>query len=337
MEDDTHSGILRELLSPLAHLLEDGSIYEIVVNRPGVAWSEGANGWTMQEIPDLSFDKLLRLARAIASYSRQVVDEVRPILSATLPGNERVQIVIPPATTPGTVSVTLRKPSAVTLDLDEMEESGLFRAISQANRASVSANERLLEFHNAGRWKAFLCEAVRERKNIIISGATGSGKTTLSKALIRQISESERIITIEDAPELMVPQPNHVRLFYSKGGQGLARIAPKDLLEASLRMRPDRILLQELRDAAAFYYIRNISSGHPGSITTIHADTAKLAFEQLTLLIMESDGGRKLERGDIRTLLTLLVDVIVQCRRVDGQFRVTEIYFDPMRAGAPST
>ncbi|MNL44362.1 Type IV secretion system protein VirB11 [compost metagenome] len=91
-------------------------------------------------------------------------------------------------------------------------------------------------------------------------------------------------------------------------------------------MRPDRVLLQELRDGTAFYYIRNINSGHPGSITTVHADSAALAFEQLTLLVRESDGGKDLARDDIRSLLKMLVDVVIQCKRVEGKFRVTEIW-----------
>ncbi|RFB81631.1 hypothetical protein B5K11_35980 [Rhizobium leguminosarum bv. trifolii] len=128
-------------------------------------------------------------------------------------------------------------------------------------------------------------------------------------------------------PELVVPQPNHVRLFYSKGGQGLAKVGAKDLLESCLRMRPDRILLQELRDGTAFYYIRNVNSGHPGSITTVHADSARLAFEQLTLLVKESEGGGDLERHDIREMLTIAVDIIIQCKRIDGRFRVSEIYY----------
>jgi type IV secretion system protein VirB11 len=107
----------------------------------------------------------------------------------------------------------------------------------------------------------------------------------------------------------------------------MAKIGAKDLLESCLRMRPDRILLQELRDGTAFYYIRNVNSGHPGSITTVHADSARLAFEQLTLLVKESEGGGDLERHDIREMLTIAVDVIVQCKRIEGRFRVTEIYF----------
>src|SRR3546814_10332344 len=111
-------------------------------------------------------------------------------------------------------------------------------------------------------------------------------------------------------------------MIYSKDGTGTAKGSAKELLESALRMRPDRILLQELRDGTAFFYLRNVNSGHPGSITTIHADSAELAFEQLTLLVKESEGGADLAREDIRSLLKILVDVVVQMKKVDGKFRM---------------
>ncbi|MBN9982565.1 P-type DNA transfer ATPase VirB11 [Rhizobium laguerreae] len=327
MSEGADSGVVRELLVPLSPFLRDKSLYEIIVNWPAQVVTEGTAGWQTHELPELSFDKLMRLARAVASFSNQSIDETRPILSATLPGDERIQIVIPPATTRGTVSITIRKPSSVSLSLSDLDQGGLFADVAREEAGIPPVDRRLLDLYRAGSYQAFLREAVYARKNIIISGATGSGKTTLSKALIRHIPSSERIISIEDTPELVIPQPNHVRLFYSKGGQGLAKVGAKDLLESCLRMRPDRILLQELRDGTAFYYIRNVNSGHPGSITTVHADSARLAFEQLTLLVKESEGGRDLERNDIREMLKIAIDVIVQCKRIDGRFRVTEIYY----------
>jgi type IV secretion system protein VirB11 len=329
MTEASDAGVVRELLSPLSRFLKDASLYEIVINRPEEVLTEGPEGWQSHELPELGFDKLMRLARAVASYSNQAIDESRPILSATLPDEERIQIVVPPATTKGTVSITIRKPSAVTLTLDDLEGAGLFSEATAVSTGVASWDKKLIDLYEAANYATFLHQAVLARKNIIISGATGSGKTTLSKALIRHIPEQERIISIEDTPELVISQPNHVRLFYSKGGQGLARIGVKDLLESCLRMRPDRILLQELRDGAAFYYIRNVNSGHPGSITTVHADSAQLAFEQLTLLVKESEGGRDLARDDIRALLGAAIDVIIQCKRSDGRFLVTEIYFEP--------
>lgn len=172
--------------------------------------------------------------------------------------------------------------------------------------------------------------AVIARKNILVSGPTGSGKTTWTKALIREISSDERLITIEDSPELVLDRhPNHVRLFYSKDDQGLSRVTPKQLLEACLRMKPDRILLAELRSEEAFDYLRNVNSGHPGSITSVHASSAALAFEQLVLLVKQSTAGRELPRQDIRSLLHLVVDVVIQfaCR---GQQRfIEEIWYQP--------
>jgi len=326
MAESSDAVVVRQLLLPLDPFLKDDTLYEVVINRPGEVLTEGTNGWERHERPDLTFDKLMRLARAVASFSNQGIDETRPLLSATLPDEERIQIVIPPATTRDTVSITIRKPSSVSLSMLTMEANGLFDDILTRTE-SAAENDPLLMAYRNGQYRDFLEKAVLARKNIIISGATGSGKTTLSKALIRHIPEDERLISIEDTPELIITQPNHVRLFYSKGGQGLARLGAKELLESCLRMRPDRVLLQELRDGTAFYYIRNINSGHPGSITTVHADSPSLAFEQLTLLVKESEGGQDLDRDDIRNLLKISIDVIVQCKRISGRFQVTEIYY----------
>jgi type IV secretion system protein VirB11 len=326
MTEGSDVTVVRELLSPFAPFLDDKSLYEVIVNRPGQVLTEGSGGWRTHDLPELSFEKLIRLARAVASFSHQSINETRPILSATLPGDERVQIVIPPATTRDTVSLTIRKPSSVTFTLDDLDEREFFSETRVALDDTSSQDQDLNALYRAGRFRDFLRQAVIARKNIIISGATGSAKTTLSKALIKHIPDHERIISIEDTAELLIPQPNHVRLFYSKDGQGLSSAGPKELLESCLRMRPDRILLQELRDGTAFYYVRNVNSGHPGSITTVHADSAELAFQQLMLLVKESEEGRNLDRDDIDKLLRLSIDIIIQCKRLDGRFRATEIY-----------
>ncbi|MGY4567117.1 hypothetical protein ACVWY5_000186 [Bradyrhizobium sp. USDA 3256] len=142
---------------------------------------------------------------------------------------------------------------------------------------------------------------------------------------------AETPVAVATAVRWPIPHENSVRLLYAKDGQGVAKIGPRELLESTLRMRPDRILLQELRDGTAFFYLRNVNSGHPGSITTVHADSARLAFEQLTLLVKESAEGRDLQRDDIRSLLLHLVDVVVQMQKRDGRYRISEIYYDPIR------
>lgn len=320
-------------MQPIQPFLDADGLTELCINRPNEIWCEGRDGWQRHEIadPKLSADGLVNgFARLVASFTKQEITRQKPVLSATLPGGERCQIVIPPAVPDGTISITIRKPSHVSLSLDDLRSAGLFDEVQASTGKLSETDERLLALFDAGNWPVFFDQAVKARKNIIISGATGSGKTTFSKSLIRCIPDHERIVTIEDALELEVPAPNHVRLLYSKDGQGQSAAGPKQLLESCLRMRPDRILLQELRDGTAFFYLRNANSGHPGSITTVHADSAMLAFEQLTLLVKESEGGAQIDRDDIRALLVMLVDIVVQIKKLpDGKRRITEVYFDP--------
>jgi type IV secretion system protein VirB11 len=327
---DAGRSVLQQL-EPLAAFLSNPATIEVVVNRPYEVWVETGTGWAVHESPDLPLVRLERLAKAVATFSSQVFKTGHPILSATLPAGERIQIVGPPVVAADTYSVTIRKPSASHYTLEALHGMDLFKGTNRTGQALLDRDARLVEFLKRGAIKEFLAGAVVAKKNIIVSGATGSGKTTLSKALIGHIPLDERILTIEDTPELIVPHRNRVSMYYSKGGLSRTQTTPKDLLESALRMRPDRILLAELRDGTAFYYLRNVNSGHPGSITTVHADSCALAFEQLTLLVKESEGGRDLERSDIRHLLRQLVDVVVQCKRVAGMFRVTEIEFDPSR------
>jgi type IV secretion system protein VirB11 len=330
MAGDT--SVLEHYLAPLRRRLEATDVTELVVNRPGEFAIETDQGWTWFQDPDLTLENLRPLAIAAAAVTAQDVTHETPICSTVLPSGERCQIVLPPAAEH--ISITLRRPSERTLSMKDFTASGLFESVGVA-RPELRADEAaLLALREAGDWPAFFSAAVTSRKNILISGATGSGKTTFAKGLIQLIPANERLITIEDARELILPHRNVVNLIYAKEGQGLARVAAKDLLESALRMRPDRILLQELRDGTAFYYLRNVNSGHPGSITTIHADSADLAFEQLTLLVKESEGGRDLARDDIRSLLHLLVDVVVQMKREGGRFRITEVWYEPLRKRA---
>jgi len=330
MTDDT--SVLEHYLAPVRPFLEPADVTEVVINRPGEVGVETRGEWRWYEEPILTEAWLRTLAVAAAAYTKQDVSAQTPICSTILPGEERCQIVLPPVVAAGTVSLTIRKPSRRRMGLAEFQASGLFERVSTTTEdAADPTNADLVRLRDAGEWIGFFRLAVTARRNILISGATGSGKTTFAKGLVELIPETERLLTIEDTRELVVPHRNVVHLTYSKDGQGQAKVGPKELLESALRMRPDRILLQELRDGTAFFYLRNVNSGHPGSITTVHADSAALAFEQLTLLVRESEGGRDLPREDIRALLHLLIDVVVQMKKVEGRFRVTEVWHDPAR------
>jgi type IV secretion system protein VirB11 len=239
--------------------------------------------------------------------------------------------VLPPATTPGCIAITIRRPSHEVWSIEELSASGIFQTTRRATEALEDSESELLRLLEAKHYEAFMRVAVQSRKNILVSGPTGSGKTTWTKALIREIPRGERLITIEDARELILDHPNHVRLFYSKDDQGLSRVTPKQLLESCLRMKPDRILLAELRAEEAFDYLRNVNSGHPGSITSVHAASAELAFEQLVLLVKQSRAGQELPRADIKELLYLLVDIVIQFGVEHHQRFIKEIWYDPHR------
>lgn len=173
----------------------------------------------------LSVQWLETLANSMANFTKQKVGPQTPICSTSLPTGERVQIVAPPACDLGLYSITIRKPSKATFSLGELAAGGLFDNTKIARGRTSEADADLVALKQKGDWAGFLELAVKARKNILISGATGSGKTTLSKALIQMIPASERLLTIEDTRELTVPHRNAVHLLYSKDGQGQPRHA----------------------------------------------------------------------------------------------------------------
>ena len=328
------SAIYDSYAAPLASFLAREDVTELVINRPGEIGVETRQGWEWHEVEGLDFLALSTLARLMAGLTKQDISEEYPICSSVLPDGARVQVVVPPAVERGTISITIRKASSLSMDIHDFERAGLFSEV-RAHGHGSAVDAELLRLRDQGCWPDFFKLAVEARKNILISGSTGSGKTSFSKGLIKLIPDYERILTIEDTRELVVTQRNRVHMMYAKDGKSLQKAGAKELLESALRMRPDRILLQELRDGTAFFYLRNVNSGHPGSITTVHANTAEGALEQLTLLVKESDGGNDLDRQDIRAMLRSLVDIVVQMHRIppcDGnpaRYRMTEVWFEP--------
>jgi type IV secretion system protein VirB11 len=331
-------------LVPIAEHLADPTLTEIVINRPGELMLERRDGWEVVENKALDYAWCERLTQLLRNRANQDLTENWPLLGSTIPGGLRVQVVIPPAVGAGKISFTIRRPSTEVLTLDQLVAGGTFADVRLEQSALLHGVERerleaalldgqrdLLRAARGGYWDAFLDRAVFMRENIVVSGATGSGKTTLGNALAALIPEDERIITIEDTREMRLPHANQVNLLYPKDGNGLSKLTPRNLLEASLRMRPDRVLLAELRGTETFFFIQNVlNSGHPGTITTVHASRAKLAFQRLGLLIKGSPEGAGLDLADILNSLYTLVDVVVQMVRQPGGERiVTEVYYDP--------
>lgn len=323
-----------ELLRPLRAHLNAPGVTELCVNRPCELMIETDKGWGTVDAPDMTQERCMSLATAVATLSDQQVNQERPLLSATLPSGERVQFAIPPAVARGTVSITLRKPATVVKKLDDFAHDGLFERTACVDCTQVGGlldfEQELMELRAARRYADFLRLAVRRRQTVVVSGRTGSGKTTFMKGLIEEVSRDERLITIQDTAELTLPNhPNVVHLFYSKDNQGTARVTAKSLLEACLRMKPDRIFLAEVRGDECFHFVRLAASGHPGSFTSVHSGSCALAFEQMALMIRETGAGGGLTMTEIKRLLAIVVDVVVQIDRDERGRFISEILYEP--------
>ncbi|HVQ08890.1 MAG TPA: P-type DNA transfer ATPase VirB11 [Allosphingosinicella sp.] len=321
---DREGVYLRSYLAPLTGMLARPDVTDIYVNRPGELWVETTGGEIERhDAPGLDEATLARLARQIAALSHQGISREHPLLSATLPDGARVQVVAPPATR-GPLALAIRKHVSPDLQLDDYVAAGAFAETKGREGMDRSQVDRALSAQlAAGDIAGMLAAAVKARKNILVSGGTSSGKTTFLNALIREIPAQERLILIEDTPELFVAHDNVVGLLAARSALGEAEVSANDLLAASLRMRPDRIILGELRGPEAFAFLRAINTGHPGSMTTVHADSAERAVEQIVLLALQA--GTQLNREDIRHYVGHTVDVFVQLDRIAGRRRVAEV------------
>jgi type IV secretion system protein VirB11 len=317
---------LDSYMLPLKQILDRDGVNEVSINRPFEVWVELKGDMVREELPSFDMEHLKSMGRLIAQSTEQRLSEEEPLLSATLPSGYRIQIVFPPACEQGCVVMSIRKPSSLKWTLEDYDKMGMF------DNASVGEVEDkndliLAKLLQLGRIKDFLARAVIYKKNIIISGGTSTGKTTFTNAVIRGIPHEERLITVEDAREVdLTSHPNRVHLLASKGAQGRAKVTTQDLIEACLRLRPERIIVGELRGSEAFSFLRAINTGHPGSISTLHADTPKMAIEQLKMMVMQA--GLGMTPSEIVSYIKNVVDIIVQLKRGGkGRRYISEIYF----------
>lgn len=339
---------VRELLRPLEPFFAMPGVTEVVVNRPCEVLYEDGPLWKRETVAELPQSRLMALVRAIATFSDQDVGPRTPILSAILPGGQRVQIMVPPAVPPETVSLSIRLPGEAARTLQDYAADGAFdRFVWPSSpdlpglRAELDGNDTdLVEALMSRDLPSFLTRAVVTRRNMAVVGDTGSGKTTLMKTLCQHIPQSERIITIEDVRELTLPlHDNLVHLLYSKGGQGVASVTPADLIAACMRMRPDRVLLAELRGSEAFDFLKLLTTGHSGSITSYHAESCALALERYVLMAKEHPDAAIFDADGLKRLVRLTLDIIIHVKaetitQADGGLTkrryVSEVHFDPV-------
>ena len=289
-------------LGPMEPLLRDGSVADILVNGAGQVYVERKGKLELTTARFRDEGHVLHVAQRIAAAVGRRVDESSPMLDARLHDGSRVNVIIRPLSLRGPC-ISIRKFSRYVIELaDLMRLSGATAALT-----------RVLEI------------AARCRLNIVISGGTGSGKTTLLNALSRLIDPAERIITIEDAAELQLQQPHVIPLETRPPNvEGEGRVAQRDLMRNALRMRPDRIIIGEVRGGEAFDMLQAMNTGHNGSMSTVHANTPADALARIENMVIM--GGVQLPSRAIRRQIASAIDLVVQVERMrDGVRRIVQI------------
>jgi len=297
-------------LEPFRNWLVEADVTELLVNRPGEVWIEQRGQMSRHEAPAIDDGLLQRLAEQVARISHQGISRERPLLAAMLPNGARVQFVAPTATR-AHWALAIRRHCLLDMPL-EAYGNGPLRSPRTTDAINPEADPI-----------GFLREAVAARKTILISGGTSTGKTTFLNALLREVPVEERVIVVEDTAEVQLHGPNDLGLIAVKGELGEALINTDDLLQAALRLRPDRILLGELRGKEAVSFLRAVNTGHPGSFSTIHANSTSGALEQLALMVMQS--GLGLSRSETIDYARSVIDVVVQLGREGAERKIVAI------------
>ncbi|MGV2130651.1 P-type DNA transfer ATPase VirB11 [Agrobacterium vitis] len=314
---------VEQYLSPLREYLTDDRVNELVINPNGSIFIEAAGAAFMHEIDvTLSAHAIKRLGAQLAGETRNTLGALHPIVSGRVAvwGNpQRVQVVIEPAIEHG-VSLSIRKYLSKGLSSKDIDfvEGGQIRVDDERK----ARHQAIAKMARDGDLQGLFRRAIDEKFNVLISGGTSSGKTTVARSLITMMDMNERLITIEDAQELFPPHRNQVGLISDRKEK--SERMPSKLLESCLRMRPDRIIVGEIRGIEAYDFLEAINTGHPGAITTIHADSPALAFDRLALMVMRS--GVRLSHSEIITYAKRTIDLVIQVGRRNGARGVLEIY-----------
>jgi pilus assembly protein CpaF len=292
--------LILPFLRPIQHLILDADISEIMVNGPERIFIEKAG--YLQAVPGvtLTHESLMVAVKNIARRLGDDISEAKPILDSRLPDGSRVAAVLPPCSIHG-VALTIRKFSSHRFKMENLVEVGTVTA---------ELAEQLREF-------------VLQRKNILICGGTSSGKTTLANALTEFIPSHERIVLIEDTAEIQIQKDNVLRFEARREQNGLAAVTIQDLLKATLRHRPDRIILGEIRGGEAFDLLQLLNTGHSGTISTVHANSAAQGISRFTTCVLQS--GVEMPYRAIKTNIADSLNIVVQIERMPGRRYVSEV------------
>ncbi len=318
------------LLAPLEPWFQDPTVSEIVLNQPGEIYVERAQQFERILLPEFNSQRLWRLFQLIANENQQELNAEKPLLSANLPDNARIQIVLPPVSQYPIFAI--RRQVLHSICLAHYAKTDFYRyatVCDLSERLSCSreeAEQRLFGYYQQQAWHDFLCLAIALKKNIVISGGTSSGKTTFLNACLQQIPLSERMILLEDTREIIISHPNHVRLICSKGDQGLAKVSMQELVQCCLRLRPDRIIIGEIRGKEIVDFIGACATGHSGSVTSIHASDPQVALMRMTQLYKQNNVPA-MSDDDIHQEIHAVVDVIIQLHKTKNGRFVQSVYY----------
>ncbi|MBB71491.1 MAG: P-type DNA transfer ATPase VirB11 [Legionellales bacterium] len=318
------------LLAPLSHWLRDSEVSEIMLNCPGEIIIEKQGRMQTIEVPVMTAERCRNLFQLIANENQQVIGDATPLLSGSLLDGSRIQLVLPPVSRYPTFAI--RRRSIKHMSLVDYEQKDFYRSVKGASLASVSGDElseqdrTLLRYYKAKQWGGFIRGAIIARKNIVISGGTSSGKTTFLNACLREIGEESRLLLLEDTREIDITHPNQVSLLAIKGEQGLARVTMQDLVQCSLRLRPDRLIMGEIRGKEILDFIAACATGHEGAMTTIHASSPAMAMMRMVQLY-KLNNVPAMTDSDIRNELNHVIDVIIQLTKSPEGRRVSAIYY----------
>ncbi|WLI87818.1 ATPase, T2SS/T4P/T4SS family [Massilia sp. R2A-15] len=330
----------------LAPFLADPDVQEIAVNRPGEVWLWKRGLWVRVVVAELDYGVLDAIGANLANYVSKPFDRTHTSLSAHLPSGERIEMTHPPTAPESTIYLNVRKHAGGAFPHGSLVAEAYYANTRHDFALNLSADRRafyaqhisddertLWELACGGQWASFVERAIGLYQNIVVSGATGCGKTSYIRSLIELIDPADRLITVEDTPEMPLNNhPNSNALFYRKATDGEGAGA-EDVVHSCMRKTPTRVILAELRGAEAMFYLAGVlSSGHPGGLTTTHANTTRDAYVRLALLIKSSPTGQGIDLATIQNMLYMTVNVVVQLKfdRATGRRFVPSIYYDPM-------
>jgi pilus assembly protein CpaF len=289
---------------PLTELMRDDDVTDVLVNAPDEVWIERAGELIRSDVRFEGPDHLAQLIDRLASEGGLQVDPSRPAGDVRLPDGSRMHVVLPPIAPTGPL-VSIRRFRNSIFELDDLIEAGMLR-VDEAAR---------------------LTEMVEGRRSIVISGRTGSGKTTLLNALLSLVPATERVVLIEETPELRPARGHHISLVArSPNVEGRGKVSLSDLLRHALRMRPDRIVVGEVRGHEASVALQAMATGHPGSMLTLHAGTVDEAFERLVMLALAASTSASVTELTVRSWVQHAIDAVVQLDRPDGRRIVTQLH-----------